>query len=465
MVATIAALVILSLFYVLGYRVDLRQHTVEQTGVVQFLTTPADGTVEIDGKVLSTRTPTKETVSPGLHEFVMWREGYETWRKTLDIPSGTLTWLNYTRLIPKQRTIEAVQQIGNPASNIVSLDHRFMALLPDASKPGVTIFDLTRETLAPAQTYNLAADTYSDSAQAAGHQFALVQWDNAGRFMLVRHQFGSTVEWLVFDRQSGKVRSNISQTMDIAIQDIVIMDGSGDRYLALTDGDVRKIDLSSETLSKPLVSDVSSFSFDPTSGTVAYVEIADPATGYRKVGVVKKDGKPVTMYRSDAGVDVPLSIKTAHYFGKDYVTIVEGKKIALYSGDFPDNENDTMKRYARFTIPNNLTALHVSPSGRFVVAQSGNQFVGYDIERKKVSDVAELPEGTSALRWLDDYILYYEHKGTLTVREFDGANIHNLKTVTPGFMVTLSQNGKYLYSVGAGDNGQLRLQRLKMILD
>lgn len=465
MLVTITALVILSLFYILGYRVDLRQHTLEQTGVVQFITTPPDGTVEIDGSAISTRTPTKETVSPGIHEFVMWRDGYETWRKTLDIAPGTLTWLNYTRLIPKNHKAEAVLQVGTPAGNLVSLDHRFMALLPDASKPQVTVLDLTRDTLAAPQNYTLASDTYSDANQQTGHQFSLVEWDSVGRFMLIKHQYADKTEWLVFDRQTGKVRSNITRTMDVQIQNMVIMDGSGDHFLALINNDVRKIDLGSETLSKPLVSEVSSFTFDPTSGTVAYVEIPDEATGYRKVGVIKKDGKPVTMYRSDTPTTVPLFIRTAHYFSQDYVIIADGSKVTIYGGDFPNNENDTMKKYASFTAPGDLSSLIIGPSGRFVLAQSGSRFVGYDIERKKLSSVADLPEGAAPLQWLDDFVLYYEHKGILTVREFDGANIHDLQTVVPGLTVTLSQNGKYLYSIGPTSNGHLQLQRLKMILD
>lgn len=464
MTLTVSILVILSLFYILGYRVDLRQHTVEQTGVVQFLTTPSDATVEIDGKALSSRTPTKETVSLGMHEFVMWREGYETWRKSLDIPS-TITWLNYTRLIPKKRTIETVRSINMASSNIVSPDRRFMAVLSDTSKPEISIFDLTPDTIALPQTYTFTSDSYTESAQQTGHQFSFFKWDDVGRFLLVRHQFASISELLVFDRQTGKIRSNISRTMDVQIQDIVAMDTSGDRYLVLVNNDVRKLDLGAETLSKPLVSDVSSFSFDSSSGAVAYVELPELSTGYRKVGIVRKDGKPVVMYRSDVRTDVPLLIRAARYFAQDYVTIAEGNKVTIYSGDFPANENDSMKRYAQFEAPGNLSALHVSPSGRFIIAQFGSQFVGYDIERKKLSPVAQLPEGASPLRWFDDFMLYYEHKGILTVREFDGANIHDLHTVAPGFSVTLSQNGKYLYSIGRADGGHLRLQRLRMILN
>ena len=101
MSTAVVAVVVLSLLYILGYRFDSSRHRVEQSGLVQFVTQPSGATVEVDGRALSQKTTAKESVSPGGHEFVMWREGYETWRKTLDIKAGTLTWLNYARLIPK----------------------------------------------------------------------------------------------------------------------------------------------------------------------------------------------------------------------------------------------------------------------------------------------------------------------------------------------------------------------------
>lgn len=460
MTISVIALVTISLFYVLGYRADGKQ-----TGLVQFVATPQNATVEIDGKTLSPRTPTKETVSAGLHEFVMWREGYETWRKRLDISPGTLTWLNYTRLIPKERTVEAIRDLGKPAATIVSLDRRFMAVLPDATKPTLSIYDLTRETLAEPQSYTLEADSYTNATKPTGHKFSLVEWDTAGRFMTIRHQYTGGSEWLVFDRQSGKTRSNVTKVMDIEIQELKLMDGSGDHYLALIGNDVREIDLDAETLSRPLVSDVSGFQFDSTSGTVSYIELPDNATGSRKVGIVKENGKPVIMYRSDIKHTEPLAIRTAHYFNKDYVAVAEGDEVTIYSGDFPDNENENMERYATYTLPATVTDFQISPTGRFVLARSGNQFVGYDIERKKLSNSAQLPAGSSPLKWLDDFIVYYEHGGILTVREFDGANLHDLHTVSTGFLPTLSPNGKYLYSVGPAKDGTLQLQRLQMILD
>lgn len=469
MTITVIALVALSSLYMLGYRFDTRDNSVEQTGLLQFITTPPGAVIEVDGAAIAEQSPAKATVLPGSHEFVMWREGYETWRKSLDIAPGSLTWLNYTRLIPKSRPIDAVHTLPNVQESLASPDRRFMAVMTESATPAIMVYDLTRDTVPPPTTITLTDLQYEGATSAdMTHRFTLQAWDKSGRFLLVKHAYADTkIEWLVYDRQDKANHRNITKTMGIELSDVQFTDTSGRQFVGLeANGTIRYINLADETVSRPIVSNISSFYLDYDSQVIAYIEHADDSTGYRSAGVIKKGRKPVTIYRSQDDHKSAFHIKAAHYFGQDYVSVADGSKVTIFAGAYPVNENDTMKEYATFTTQLPVETLHVSPTGRFVIAQTGAEFVSYDIERKVTSAVATLKGATPAhpLRWLDDFIVWSDRSGELVIREFDGANEHGLGTVVEGQAATLSVSGKYLYSIGKTPTGAFQLQRVKLIL-
>ncbi len=467
MTFSVAALVILSLMYVLGYRFDSTSHRVEQSGLVQFLTQPSGATVEVNGITLPQKTTTKESVLPGDHEFVMWREGYETWRKTLTIKAGTITWLNYTRLIPKERPVEVVDEIATVSDVLTSPNRKYLALIPDESKPNVRFYSVTQSTVPGAKTVVLDTAVYAEASNSgAAHRFVLESWDQNDRRIILKHIYGEkkTVEWLIVDRDTGTTTS-MTQQMDVALDKLVFADTSGENFYGLSNSDVRRIDIARGTLSRPIISDVTNFWLHDETETLSYVEQAN-ATGYRAVGVVKRDHKPVTLYRSDSELSSPLTIRAARYFGTDYVVVQDGQKVMLYSGTFPEDENDAMKKRYSTTADHAITDLQFSPTGRFVVVQQGAQFVTYDIERSVLSPLATLAgKGAAApIRWLDDFMIWSDRSGELVTREFDGANEHVISEVATGFDVALSPNGRYLYSLGKTKTGY-QLQRVKLILD
>ncbi|NHW87466.1 PEGA domain-containing protein, partial [Escherichia coli] len=65
-------------------------------------------------------TPTKKTVEAGTHNVVMWRDGYESWNKTMDVKSGTVVWLNYALMVPNKLTVEPVASYASVAASVAS---------------------------------------------------------------------------------------------------------------------------------------------------------------------------------------------------------------------------------------------------------------------------------------------------------------------------------------------------------
>lgn len=466
MTITVITLVTVSLLYTLGYRFDTKERQLELSGLIQFATTPNNATVEIDGIRHDQATPTKETVASKPHEFVMWREGYETWRKTVSIEKGTLTWLNYTRLVPKARKVESVASLAAVSQALASPDKRFMAVMPDAAKPTVAFYNLVADSVSQT-SLNMPADTYSEATTPnVVHHFTVDEWDRGGRYLLLRHSYSDKTESLVIDRQDNKVVTNVTRNFDVAISKAVFADNSATVLYAMVDGNVRKINLRDQTISAPLVSNVSEFQL--YSDVIGYVHTADPATGKRQAGIIKDGQKAVTLYTSSSAAQVPVHITLSHYFDKDYVAVSDGAKVVAYSGNFPTSqaERSLLSFTARFNFSTDVAWLQLSPSGRFIIAQNAASYVGYDLERQELSPVAMLAGTTEPrpIEWLDDYYVWSDRSDTFTMREFDGANQHSINQVVTGFDATLSANGRWLYTIGKHADGHFQLQRVRMVL-
>lgn len=466
MTLSVTTIVTVSLLYTLGYRFDATDRQVELSGLVQFVTTPPDAVVEIDGVRHDQATPTKETVTSGVHEFVMWREGYETWRKSVTIEKGTLTWLNYTRLVPKQRAVESVATLATLSQTLASPDKRFMAAVADAAEPTLTFYNLTADTVATT-TLTMAAGDYSD-ANTAGvtHRFEIDQWDRAGRYLIVKHSYNDKIEWLVVDRQGDTPVTNVTRSFDVQLSKAYFADNGGMLLYALVDGTVRKINLRDQTISAPLVSDVSEFQI--YNNVIGYVQNADSSNSKRHVGIIKDGEEPVILYTSASPTQIPVHIALSNYFHNDYVTVSDGMKVTMYSGAFPfkQSERNKLPQLGTFQLASDVAWLQLSPTGRFVIAQNAASYVSYDLERNELSAVATLA-GTSEPRqveWLDDYYVWSDRSDMLTMREYDGANQHTINSVVSGFDATLTQNGRWLYSIGRHSDGHLQLQRARMIL-
>ncbi len=462
----IALLVGISLLYTLGYRFDSRAQKVEQSGFVQYVSVPGGASIFVDGSSEGLETPNKTVVLPGAHEFSLRKTGYETWSKSLEIDSGTLTWLSYARLIPKERAIEPIIHLSNLSQAMGSPDKRFIATLPDATLPSIYMYDLTAVSVKQS-IINLALADYTD-AEVAGvtHEFVLNEWDTNGRFLLVEHRYGDKKEWLVVDRQDANLESNVSRLTDLVIEDAHFLRTDANQLFTVSSGELKRVNLLAGTVSPPLASHVIE-SHVVADGTVVYTAWTDDKKLSRHAGVVKNGKSAVILHTTSLDPTIPLHIAAGNYFHKDYVAISEGKKVFVYGGSFPEvqTESEKLGTPKVLAIMGDVTDLSMSPNGRFVLAGFAASYASYDIERNKLTPVIGLGQTSKPkkLTWLDDYYLWADQGGNLTLREFDGANAHVINSVASGFDVVISQNGTYLYSFGQAKTG-LQLQRVKMIL-
>lgn len=468
MTSAVFVIVTLITLTMLGFRFDANNGNLEQYAFLQFSSIPSGATVVVDGVVLGSKTPNKISVPAGKHKIEMWRDKYETWHKSINVKSGTLTWLNYTLLVPKKLTVESVANYESIYLTLASPKGNYMLIQKQSNKPTFDLVDLSSDTI-KSTNITIPADIYSEATTPGiNHIFKIEKWNNDERYVLVNHTYGEKSEWLVLDTQNVSQTKNITKLFDLVISGVTFSENSGNTLYAVDSNDIRKLDLSTETISKPLVSNVNGFDVYNESKVITYVNNSTTGVDGRSVGLYREgDEKPSVIRTVTGSADIPLHIATTHYFNEDYVIISHGGKVDVLSGSYPNTTSDntnSMKVVASFEVKKNIENLMFSPTGEYVFIQSGAYFASYDLEYQKLA--SSTVKGTGAvptLKWLDDNYVWSDRDGKLTIREFDGANIHMINSVVTNQDATLTNNGRYLYSIGKSVQGY-QLQRVRMIL-
>lgn len=461
MTISVLAIVGTLVLVVQGYRFDRGTGTLEQRGLIQFASTPSGATVEIDGRAIGSRTSTKTSVDPGTYEFLMWREGYETWRKTVDIEAGALIWLNYARLVPKERPVQTLASYERLDASLASPTNRSILLQPDRSRPVFRLADISGDSMSQ-QTIQIPSSQYTvPDGDDVEHVFTMDHWDENGRYMLVRHTYGDQHEWIVLDTRQPSETENISQAFAIPISNALFSGTSGNILYVLSGGSLRKLDLSAGTISRPLVSNVASFSLYDTN-IVTYIGL--PAEdGSRQVGVYREgDTTPNIVYTAESS-DTSLHAQLTTYFTTTYMVISDDKTFTVYTGHFDGRSSDDVTRLVTRTVDAPIEQVEFSPGRGHAFVRAGSEFFSYSLERSIVSQASLQGGSATSLQWLDEMNVWSEADGSLVMQELDGANVHAITAVAPGHTATLSRNGTYLYSIGTTDSGY-QLQRIRMIL-
>lgn len=478
LLATTSVLIIVTvtIFLMLGYRLDSGSGKLSQGALLQFDSAPNSAEVKVDGLVLGSRTPTKQTVIAGRHTVQMTKDRYETWERSLTLDAGTLTWLDYTRFVPKVRTAETVLDYPSLVSLKISADQKWALAQEKADSPVFQLIDLRSEAVksslvtVPSSLYTNDATSSVEATSPVGSSFTITAWNKAGRYAIVKHNYANQTEWLLVDTQDISRSVNITRTMSVGFNDLQFIGTGGSALYGLaSDGVIRKLDLAAGTISRSLVSHVESFAiYDGT--VITYIGL-DPNNPSQRVAGVYRDGeeKAHVVYSVEANGE-GLLVTTGKYFSDNYVVVAHGKTVEVFKGDYPSSSSDdssSLKSLVTLEASSAVTSLSMSPEGDYILAQSNTTFLSYELEHNRLANgtvVATDGQPAPQLHWLTPAQLWNDGPSGLVMRDFDGVYANSIMSVESGFDASLSQNGRFFYGVSK-TNGTYHLQRVKMILD
>lgn len=465
--AIIVALMIVTSI-MLGFRFDFGDGQIEQYGFLQFNSTPSGATVLVDGTLVSAKTPNKISVVPGTHKITMKKTGYRIWNKTVDIGSGALKWLNYTLFVPEKLSIDSVGLYPEVFGSLPSLTHRSILLQQKAESPVFDMVDISSDTV-KTTSITIPSTLYSDALTiGVSHTFAMQNWDNASRYVIIKHTYGDKSEWLMLDTQNVNLSKNISQTFDIAIDKIDFAGTSGNKFFVISAGDIRKLDLSVETISRVLANNVSDFDVYE-SNIVIYVAKEALNSDNQTIGLYRDgDDNSYTIKTFANSVGQKILVTTTHYFNEDYVMYSVGRDVAILAGSYPSGAAESttsLKTIQSFSTDSDIASIGFSPSKQFGLVRTATIYLSYDLEYQLLASSqtgSSCANNPKSLDWLDESYIWSTCGDSLTIQDYDGVNISTIGSAVNSQAVVLAHSGKYIYYIGKVDAGY-QLQRVKMI--
>lgn len=459
-IATVAVLVLV----LQGYRFNRYDGKVEQGGLVQFDSRPSGAAVAIDGMQLANRTASKITLSAGSHTVTMSRDRYTTWTKTVNVKAGSVLWLNYSRLFPTSPTVTTQASYDAFAGALVSPDRKQIAVLGAPTIATIYVTPLeddkptTRKVVVTASSVTAATD-------AATVSFSLVAWDHDNRYVIVKHSFDNTAEYLSVDTQNG-VAKNITKMLGASISRIeYVLGDSSAVYLLNSDHQVRRGDLNASTLSSPLLTNVSDFAqadrsmltyetLLSTAGSRSMGYLTNGASTPRVVRVMTDDGAPTLKFRAGT------------YYGDHFFVISYGDTTTIYDADVPSSDASTepkLTRVASLTTTGGVKYLGFSPTeNRFVYAQQAASAVTYDLEVGTSSTVKFQGDVSRELDWVDQFHIGSTSSNVGYFYDFDGTNGQLVASSVTDAPMAISNNGKYMYYI-APSTTKVDLKRIQLI--
>lgn len=460
MVVAVLLISIVLVLLMLGYRFNRYSGTIQQGGLVQFISQPSGASIKVGDIILAKKTRSKITLTPGDYLVTMQKTGYRDWKKNVTIKAGAVLWLNSARFVPNDPKTAPVLTMKTLDS--ISTRGNVIALLQDKLTPTVTMVDVSGDT---PKTENITVpDSVLASKVAAG--YTLGDW-LSDRYILMKRTISGASDWIAVDTDSPKDSTVIASSKSRNPLEVTSDPrSSGAVLIRYSDGTVASQSISSqEFVDLPLKSVASMTSDGNTLFYTTAPRNGQVSTGYLTLG--DDQSRILRTYETDKAV----RISSGHYFSTRYIATSVGTATYIEQVESLPSSDDQGSQITSLPFKTVMTPSPVSFSsfkanGRFVVLQQSDSLTTFDIELMRQSDtpIADAKKLSLQLKWLDQFHFWSDANGYLRQYEFDGTNQTDVVKVEPGFSASYSSNGRYLYTIGKTST-EYQLQQTKMILD
>lgn len=448
MVFSIIGLVVFLMMIASGYWIN-QDFTVERQGLLQYASIPSGADVAIDGETgWMQKTNNSKMVSSGEHTVTISKEGYDSWTKKVNIEEGLLYRVVYPRLFLQNRTTEKVRELGDVRYATVSPKGDKILALKDNMTFEVALIDSSEFKLNELDISGIYSNTYKIE------EILSADWSGDDEKVLMNVQISnvngeSLREWTLLNAKHPEKSVRISKTFDLDIADIKFIDDSADNLLVLERADMfknqlRKINLSSQSISAVLVDDVSNINV--FGSDIIFIDGQSPFRNATDGTIsIYKDNKIESL------VSVPnvynAFAQESEFYNNRYLSVVSNNEVSLYEmSDFISGA-DELKKVLDETISFYPTEFKLEKEGDFLFMKDGKKIAVLDMESEKIIEYEIENENYG---WLDGHMIYtVDDAGTLIVYDYDGLNRRELvQNVSREFGAVI--NERWLYYVSNG---------------
>lgn len=439
MVVAVIITVLVLAFVVSGYWVN-SDFEVERQGLLQVSSTPTGANIEIDGGGSSwfQRTNTSKMLSSGEHTVTLTKENYDSWTKTVTISEGLLYRIHYPYLFLKNREIEKVLDVPAITLATISPDKKTLLLINDTTSWSLINLDSDRLELKPLDIF----EYFSSVSRAEGASVGLFtgevlsfDWASDNSHLLLKTNSGIGIEWVILDVKNPKNSVNLTKTFGPTLSEVKILDNSANVLLAISNGNLHRIDVSGRSISAILVENVDAFDHYDNEIILS----AKNNEGKNYLGLFRLGSDKIKEIKTLDSSVRPLISK---FYEDKYITILDDKKVTIHKKD--SEEEELLLAELSFT-PEQARVGH---EGEFITFSSGSSIATLDMESLKI---LEWNADGESYGWLNNDMIYSVKNGELVVYDYDGQNRRILSgNVSERFPIMITSD-KWLYYFSDGE--------------
>lgn len=478
MVLSVIAIVVVSTMAAMGFVIS-SNGSIEQSGLMQLHTLPTGANVKIDGNTILARTNLSRTLSAGMHQLEIYRDGYDSWQNQIKIRSGALLRLYYPRLFLQNRVAENVK-------NLTTIDNlefyspstkRNYILYAEKGSPEWQLVDVRGDEIrtTPLDLSGILPGMLEEKNPAIGkttkpetHEFKFhgrideIKWSDDEEQVLVKVTYETKSEWVLVRLRDIARSMNLTRTFGLGDTQFSMIDSSATQLYALERKQLRRVNTNDGSMSRVLIDNVKTY--QNKGSKIIY--LSEASEGKQAVLGVFRDDERGSTILTEVPENVQVKIGISRYFDEDYLVYAFDKKVTILRGNLPSYREDNPKpnpdELKPLVDPIELAeipdSLVISPDGEYVVAYKGQDFNAIDLDDGEKYSY-EAP--TNILQWFDASMMYAVKEKQILVWDFDGTNQRNLaqsaktssdqEVEVANSSVMVTANNRWIYYLTQGD--------------
>lgn len=392
-----------------GYSYDFASGRFILNGLIIFRSNPGGAAIYLESKDTRRRTPYRTTLEAGLYNFELRKEGYQTWRKRLEVVASGVTQANYIWLFP---TKISSRKLTETAPVVIQPNPNRQQLAYIIHQPSMTLAMLD---VASGKSTSL----YTSPAPAAGAPAEVLQevnWSADASHLLLKVQRGEQTVYLVVEAGGDHQVTDVTALFRFDFNNLRFGPGSWEELYWISPEGLRRLNIADRTVSAPLAEQVLAFTYG--GGRIYYVQ----ATALGKaLWSIDDEGRKHEISQSLAESD-SYALTYSNYQDHARLAVIpnRARSVTLYSEI--NSAHPTTK-----VLGKSVDQLKFSPDGRFLAFYSGDNLGTYDLQRGRLRRINLGEDRIGSLSWFDNHHLVINTQAAVKVMEFDGANLTTIK--------------------------------------
>lgn len=437
---------IVSLYYILGYRID-NSLGVQRGGLLKFDSRPQGARVTLDGQDIQS-TPHQTNADAGEHTVSYSKDGYQGWQKTVNLRPGEVLWLNYARLVPTSITTSAIRDFSSIHQASASPNREWYIVHATPAQAEFTLVDARNESDVKNTQISIPKEAFT--AGAGKHVFEIQEWSRDSRFVLVRHTAGKTVEFIRVSRENPSESINLNKLFDIPLVTAQFAANNPNALFAKDTHDtLYRLDVNNKENPLEIADAVSSYD-DLNVSEVAYIgqaSVNETTDADKKVSnrvlYIWRDNEKTPKELRTVPADSAAHVSYNPYLAHDYVSLAFENSISVIQDPL-----SSTKTVMSDVMPTTAASLEASPGSRFFIMQNKSSVYVYDIELGRSYQFTVPAQNSRPLQWADDHHLVLSGGNSLRLVEFDGMNTQQITSVAGSYDALFGADGEVMLSIG-----------------